>query len=429
MTSWTPTVPQQHLKRATWLQLWSLVDYVRQTDGDLYREFLHGWTIIDFTVDYFAAGGHARFKPLIEALRERVQRESNWLVEVPLLNLVPPRDAIPLGPRAILVQANPDRQLRFGPSLDDPWVVRRHLGDELTPRPRWLVTSRADDVDVDTRTTASLLLVEEGLEELAVDRASTRARLAVAMWCLLAPPGRRYDPRQPWPTVGGWTPGRFIEFGSLRKLYEPNAKLTGQSRRRGTTIAIHSEYRLTRNNAYLQAPFEALEHAMAGNICALALLSAARSLYLAEQIPNDLDRPERAFHVWQAKEALSDPGQRGGDSEKRWRRLVVNLRLHDELRRRGYRAAEVEEAAQLVETLRDLAAHRPHDVLVNLGFPRRLQTQMHKSRVVDAETAALVTVTAQWPVLLVLVRTAARRLAKQAIANNWDERWFHSRFS
>ena len=45
-------------------------------------------------------------------------------------------------------------------------------------------------------------------------------------------------------------------------------------------------------------------------------------MYLAQRVPNELERTERLLHVWRAKEALSDRGRRGqGSNEERWQRL------------------------------------------------------------------------------------------------------------
>src|SRR5205823_2681746 len=106
-------------------------------------------------------------------------------VEIPLLNVVPPRETVALAEGAMLVRT--DHVLRdeprWGPYLKDQGAIRRHLGEELVPRNRWLRAVPTRDVPLDTRITAALLLVEEGTEELAVSLAATRARLAVAMWC------------------------------------------------------------------------------------------------------------------------------------------------------------------------------------------------------------------------------------------------------
>jgi len=330
----------------------------------------------------------------------------------------------------MLVRSDQTRRAgrRFGPYLKDIWAVRRHLDDELTPRNRWLTASQVRDVDIDTRMGASLLLVEQGIEEVAVNLAETRARLAVAMWCVLSPPRSQYDPGQPWPSTGGWTPAAHIEFGIQRKRYEPGT-FTGRAQRRGNRITMHADYRLTRNEHYLRAPFAAIDHARGGRLCARSLLSAARSLYLAQRNPNELERTERILHVWHAREALADPGKRGGKTDDRWARVVVNLRLRSDLLKRGYSREEIDEAFTLMKSLRDLATHRPDDVLINLSYPAHLRTHLHGGRVIDADNAALAVVAADWPVLLAAVRLAATRLTKGAIKNRWDDRWFHARFA
>ncbi len=430
-TSWPFTLPQQHLAPDDALEIWGVVRWVRRNHRRLYLQFLSQWTIYDFVVDYVAQATAPTVSALVTELESRAQQETTWLVDIPLLNLMPPRETVPLGPRAMLVRTDHSRRegARFGPYLDDIWAVKRHLGDELTPRDRWLRASGAREVDMDTRMTSSLFLVEDGIEELAVNLAETRARLAVSMWCLLAPPRLAHDPRQPWPTVGGWTPASHIEFGIQRKLYEPGYRF-GRARRRGNRITLHdAPYRLTRSERYLMSPFTAMAEARRGNQCAVAILSAARSLYLAQRVPNDLERTERVLHVWRAKEALSDRGRRGqGNNEERWQRLVVNLRIRRELARRGYDQEEIDEALALSESLRHLATHRAEDVLVNLDYPEQLKTQL-KQETLDADRLGLALVAADWPVLLATVSVAARRLAKGAIKNGWSERWFHSRFA
>ena len=431
VTEWPFTLPQEHFTQDDSDRVWSVVRWLRRNHRVLFRRFLSQWTMFDFIVDYVAQTATPTLEGLVAELTRRTEQERTWLVSVPLLNCVPPHETVALGERAMLVRTDSTRRAgpRFGSYLADSRAVRNHLGDELTPWDRWLRASGRREVDLDTRMTASLLLVEDGIEELATDIAESRARLAVAMWCLLSRPGLRHDRRQPWPTVGWWTPAPYVEFGMLRKLYEPGRSLgrPGASRRGSSVITHDVSYRLTRSEPYLRAPFVAMDRARRGSDCAIALLSAARSLYLAEQSPNFLGRTERVLHVWRAKEALSH--RRGqGKSQERWRRLVVNLRLRSELRARAYELDEIDEAFELVESLRDLTTHLGDDVLVNLGYPERLRTHLKRGRVLDSDTLSLALVAADWPVILSTVRVAARRLVKGAIKNNWDDRWFHSRF-
>lgn len=433
--SWPFRFPQQHLEREAWRLVWDLVRYVRRTEPDLHRQFLHARSIADFTIDFLAqAAPGASLEDVLNDLRSRASSERSWLIDIPLMNLVPPRETVPLSPGAMLVRSDWSRRhgRRFGSYLNDVWAIKKHLGDELTPRDRWLRESGTRGVALDTRKMASLLLVEEATEEIALSTAESRARLVIAMWCLLSPPRSQFDGRPIWPTVGGWTPAPSIEFGIQRKPFEPGHGF-GRAQHRGNRITEHAVYKMTRSDSYLRAPFAALEEARQGNQCALALLSAARSLYLAAQIPNDLDRTERIMFVWRAREALAHPGPRKQPTSgpptmpERWRRLVVNLRLRSDLLHRGYDAIEIDEAFAGVESLRHLATHLADDVLVNLDYPPQMTTRLRRATI-DSRNASLAAVAADWPLMLNAVQIAARRLVKGAIRNGWDEAWFHSRF-
>jgi hypothetical protein len=428
--SWPFTFPQQHLKADERRLVWEVVRLVRREHRDLYRRFLRERTIYDHVVDYLAQTDRPTLGRVVADLRRRARQDRIWLVEVPLLNLVLPRETVAVAEDAMLVRSDQTRRVgrRFGTHLKDVWAIQNHLGDELTPRGRWLTASAASDADVDTRVGASLLLVEQGIEEVAVNLAGTRARLAVALWCLLSPPRSSRDPRPPWPAIGGWTPAPYLELGIRRKLYQPGS-FGGPAGLRGAEIRIHGEYGLTRSEAYLGAPFVAVNKSRDGALAARAVLSAARSLYLAQQIPSDLEGTERILHVWRAREALSDPGPRGGKADERWNRLVINLRLRSKLRAGGYSPEEIDEAFGLMRSLRDLATHMPDDVLINLDYPTHLRTHLRGGRVIDASNAPLAVIVADWPVLLATVRVAARRLAKGAIRNGWNDKWFHSRFA
>jgi hypothetical protein len=428
MESWPFTFPQQHLSRDESVLVWDVVRYVRRDHRDLYGKFLRERTIYDHVVDYLAQVDRPTLARIVIDLRRRAAKERIWLVDAPLLNLIPPRETVALANDAMLVRTDQKRRAgrQFGTHLRDAFAVQNHLRDELTLRGRWLTAAQQASgmVDIDTRTGASLLLVEEGIEEVAVNLAGTRARLAVALWCLLSQPGRR----EPWPTVGGWTPAPYVELGVQRKRYRPGTFGGAAGVRRGP-IRFHGEYRLTRSAAYLHAPFVAIDTARQGGHAARAVLSAARSLYLAQRTPPDLEATERILHAWRAREALSDPGQHGGTANERWNRLVVNLRLRSELRAGGYDPDEIDEAFTLMRSLRDLATHMPDDVLINLSYPDRLRTYLRRGRIIDASIAPLAVVASDWQVLLAAVRLAATRLAKGGIRNGWSDQWFHSRFA
>jgi hypothetical protein len=428
MTSWPFTFPQQHLTQDEWLLLISVVRYIRTHHRPVFRLFLYERTMVDLIVAYMQDVGRApTMKQIVNALQSKAAASTRWLVEVPLFNLQPPAEAIPLGRGAMLVTADPRRaQERWGRHFRDHWAVRRHLDDELTGHSRWLFSGRDDVEPTDTRQTASLLLVEEGTAELAISQAETRAKYALAMWCMLAPPERTKSWRPIWPTAGSWAPAPYLELGPIHKAYEPG-KFPGGGRK-GASITEYGSYRLTKSEAYLLAPFEAMRKAQVGNDCALALLSACRSLFLVSAFPSDLERTERVMHLWAAREALTERGRRGqGSAYQRWDRLVANLRIRGSLTRRGYVRAEVDEALEALHSLRNLATHKADDVLVNLNFPDQLTTQLRKGTVGSNEVA-LSMIVSHLPVLYAAVRTAVVSLTRQAISTKWDEKTFHARF-
>ncbi|MBA2383536.1 MAG: hypothetical protein H0V68_02590 [Actinobacteria bacterium] len=438
MTSWPFTFPQQHLTDGETRLLYQVVRYIRNQHGSLYRKFLYDQTIADDIVEYLTEAKSPTLASVVRDLRARAKKQSAWLVEVQLANLLPPVEACPLGPRAMLVRGDSSRErVRWGPHLTDVFVVKRHLGDELTPRGRWLHSpagrerggNDAGRDPVDTRVFASLLFAEDGTEEVAMSLAQTRARIAVAFWCLLSPPRRTKHRRPVWPTVTNWAPVPHIRFGVIRKEYEPSFRM-GRKSRRGAMITEFGPYELTKSEAYLLAPFRAMDAAHRGNDAALNLLSAARSLYLAARIPNDLESTERLVHVWRAKEALCQAGLRGcGKANARWEALVRNLQLRDKLVSRGYALDEIDEAFELAQSLRDLTTHFPDDVLVNLNYPEKRKVVLTRGRTLSAESIGLAYVADDWPVLSAAVHLAARRLAKAAIRDGWDERKFHRRFT
>jgi hypothetical protein len=173
-----------------------------------------------------------------------------------------------------------------------------------------------------------------------------------------------------------------------------------------------------------------MDAAHRGNDAALAVLSAARSLYVAGRLPSDLERTERLIHVWRAKEALSHQGRKGRlDADTRWGKLFVNLRVRGMLKRRGYSNEEIDRSFALSESLRDLTTHFAEDVLVNLNYPAQRKVSLRGNRVLGAELLALAAVSEDVPPMYAAVRYAARRLAVGAIRNNWSEQWWHSRFN
>jgi hypothetical protein len=146
--SWPFTFPQQHLAPDDARRIWDVVRYMRRDHRRLYRQFLSQWTIYDFVVDYLHEADNPTLADLVSELDERAGQDTTGLVDIPLLNVVLPRETVPLGKRAMLVRTDHTRRAgrRFGPYLDDIWAVKRNLGDELTPRNRWLQASGSREV-------------------------------------------------------------------------------------------------------------------------------------------------------------------------------------------------------------------------------------------------------------------------------------------
>jgi hypothetical protein len=171
-----------------------------------------------------------------------------------------------------------------------------------------------------------------------------------------------------------------------------------------------------------------MKHAQRANDCALALLSACRSLYLAGAFPSELERTERVMHLWAAREALTDRGRHGqGKPNERWDRLLANLRIRSALARRGYARGEIDEALEALQSLRNLATHKADDVLVNLNFPDHLTTHLHQATV-SSDDVALSLVVSHLPAVYQALLTATLSLLRQAVSSGWDEHLFHRRF-
>lgn len=429
VTSWPFTFPQEHLTKDEWRLLLDVLLYIRTHHRGVFKQFLYERTILDLIVDYLQSLKRApTMQRVVAELRRKAGEQTQWLIEVPVFNLELSAETVPLGPGAMLVRTDPDRNPgRFGSHLDDLWAVRRHLGAELTGHRRWLRRTQHWPVEVDTRQTASLLLVEEGTDALAISLAETRAKYAIAMWCLLSPPRNTTRSRPVWPSVGSWAPSAYLKLGAIHKPYQPN-RFPGGSRQ-GASTTEYGPYKLTRNTSHLRAPFDAMRTARGGNHCAMALLSACRSLYVAASVPSTLERTEQVMHLWAARDALCDRGRRGqGTGDSRWDRLVANLRLRSALTRRGFHRVEVDEALEALHSLRDLATHKADGVLANLNFPDRLTVRLNRA-VVGADEISLSLIVANLPILYVALRTATASLTRAAIANGWSERAFHRHFT
>jgi hypothetical protein len=227
---------------------------VRQHEQAPYNRFIGERHLRDLVVDLVAEhDGEIDFAELAEQLKQTADRANAWLVAVTIANLL-----VPGGYRLIKQDV-----AALGMSVQDPdWTpwgtdspfsaltLFHDLKDHLDSGVRW---QREDSPigRLDTRMTAKLFLVQEGTETLALSVAPTRARLALAVWCLLDAP----DPMTLWPALGDWLPRPYLLNGTLHKLFEPG-QWPSRASKKGAWIHQHSEYTATDDPTKLAAPFE-----------------------------------------------------------------------------------------------------------------------------------------------------------------------------
>lgn len=411
---------------------WDVVSALKERDRPLYNRFGNENFLAETIIELIheRGGRIGSWGHLVAGLERFVDESSEWLVSVPLSNATLAgytEIGERIGLAEVLQDENWDRQAE---SPVDAMTIARHLGDRIGLSARW---HRADSYTgpLDGRRTAALLIVEQGAEPVAVSVARTRARYALALWCLLVPPDRD----QLWPSLGDWEPRPYIERGTTRKLFEPGTWAGVRSPERGKGIYHYSEYELPRKPEIVRAPFEAMERAAENRLSARAALSAAWSLFLAERKPYELERTDRIVLVSAAIEALCDLGQGPTDGGKgRWAALSDRFGVWDEIRD-SYSGKEIEEAKSLARDLRNLTMHGSDDTLVNLGYPPELIRKLSRPRKGDdegrsrsGEELSLAQTAAIYPVIATAVRLAASRVVQQGIDSGWNDAVFRSNF-
>jgi hypothetical protein len=197
---------------------WDVVSSLRDGDRPLYNRFGNEHFLAETVVELIHnnAEGLKSWEELLSDLERFVDESSEWFVSVPLSNATV-EGYTEISERIGLAELIQDKDWdRHADPPVDAMTISRHLGDHIGLPARW---HRADSHagPLDGRRTASLLIVEKGAEPVAVSVARTRARYALALWCLLVPPVRG----QVWPTLGDWEPRPYIDRGTARKLYEP----------------------------------------------------------------------------------------------------------------------------------------------------------------------------------------------------------------
>jgi len=273
-------------ERATWL----VVRQLRQQQPTLYNRFLGERYLRDVVVEVVADQDcPVDFPTLVRELEGRADAEGEWLIAVPLANMLVPGGYLCIEERvAALKMSIQDPDWKMWGSSDpkeDPFALFHALGDKLDEGVRW---HREDHPTgrLDTRMTAKLFLVQRGTETAALSVAMTKARLALAIWCLLDPP----NAMTLWPTTGEWQPRPYIRDDVVYKLYEPDQWI-GSARTRGRRSYHLGEYTVTDDPAKLKAPMEMMRLAET-MIAPRAVASAAWALHLAEREPADQERTD-----------------------------------------------------------------------------------------------------------------------------------------
>lgn len=363
------------------------------------------------------------WEELLAELERFVDESSEWLVAVPLSNATV-EGYTEIDERIGLAELDQDREWnRQSDPPVDAMTISQHLGDHIGLSARWHQAGSYTG-PLDGRRTATLLIIEQGAEPVAVSVARTRARYALALWCLLAPP--EHD--QLWPSLGDWEPRPYIDRGIARKLYEPGTWAGVRSPVRGKGIYHYGEYQIPLRPEILLAPFEAMRRAAENSLSARAALSAAWSLFQADRQPREAERTDRVVLVSAAMAALCDLGlgpTREGDA--RWAVLSERFGVWRDVGA-SYSKREVEEAKVLAEDLRNVATHGSDDILVNLGYPPELIRQLPRRRKRSGEDLSLAQTAAMYPIISTAVRLAARRVARQGIESGWDDAVFRAMF-
>lgn len=403
---------------------WQVVSQLRQDHRRLYNRFGNEQFLAEAITDVIGrTEGDLGWKTLLDELERFVDESSQWLVAIPLANATTQGYAEisdRVGLAEVLQAEDWDRNSE---SPVDRMTIFAHLNDHIGQTARWH-RSDTHTGPLDGRRTAELVMVEQGAEPVALSVARTKARYALALWCLLVPP----DWRELWPALADWEPRPYIERGVARKAHEPG-KWTGGSQAHGRHITHYKEYEIPRHPDILRAPFQAMESAGENGLAARASLSAAWSLYVSERQPVDLERTDRLMHVLAAIDALCDVGEGPtGRGAARWERLTQRLKVWTQIES-SYSRQEIQDAKSLTRDLRNVATHGSDDTLVNLGYPPELIRLLPGHRQRSGEELSLAQTAAVLPVISTAVQLAAKRVAQQGIESGWEDDAFLGNFS
>lgn len=400
---------------------WKTIAEFKRREPALYNRFLGEHALREMLVTVVAESEQElSFQEIAAELGERADSASEWLIAIPLANALAPEPYTTIAEGIGIGRTDPGVGRPEPEEQPGPFQMYRELGDRITHGERWLPES-APIGAVDTRRTATLFLAEPGTETYALSVARSKARLALALWCLSKPP----DWRMSWPTVGDWGPRPYLSFDVVHKIKEFE-QWPQRERERGRGIVEYSEYELPAERVALAAPFEilALAHERLG---ARAVASAAWALYVSERNPADLERTDKLLYLSAAIESICDIGADPENPDNRWGRLSERYGVWKDLTHH-YSQLELKEAKRLASDIRNITAHGSDDVLVNLGYPPEATRPMPRGRTLTGEQLALARAAAVLPILGVAVRGVIEKVAEEGSEHEWSDDWFTGLF-
>ncbi|HEV2999990.1 MAG TPA: hypothetical protein VGW75_04545 [Solirubrobacteraceae bacterium] len=409
-----------YLSNAEWAQVHGFVRYLARSHPGSFGAYGHDQEIADALVEVLdedADGTLATHDDIAAALLEATNR--SWLIRTPLANVMAPPAVQSLGPDAALAPTYGRNALVDDSARRTRDAVRTLFGDDIGPGERF---DRTRDQVIDTRHTASLITRERGTRRVASDRGATRARYALALWTLAAPPEEAmYMPL--WPTLGNWLPQPWMHQEQGRKSLEAP---------RNRDSGMHVDYEdddlvLYRPPAepLASAPFMAMSLAHERR-CASALLSAAWPLYLVGRLPTDLTWLDRLAPVYQARDTLCEPPDGDhGDVEARFKAGVDRLRITKKIRRLGYTPRDVSAISARARDVRNIVVHGADAALLNLGFPPERVRRVRDRRIPGKELGPAFVQEAITPAFHA-VRFLALALLEQALATGWADAAFEA---
>lgn len=414
------------------LAAWQLVGSLAEREPKLYNAFVGERNLYNLIVNIASDVIYAGLSPLhaqrptaqiswSKLLAElRKHAEQRWLVGIPLANIVTPHDYIELSASAGLAATIDTDDDSRANARSHRRSMEQHLGARLSHDLRWPTDTHGSSFD--SRRTAILAFAEDGSRDLSLERAISRARYTLALWCLLDSPAAQ---EALWPTICEWEPQPYqMNHIRLKRLDAPGA------REQGNSIVVYQLYQLPSDEGALRAPFAAIHAAMdpngTGALHARAVLSAAWVLYSIERTVSDLQRTDQLMQLGTAMAALCDieEGRQRG-SPDHWKYVTDLLGIWSNLKG-AYTQRELENARKLASELRNISAHSSDTVLLNLDFPTTLTRELSARVRRTGEELALARMAATQPILRHAIREVALHFAQHGIQHGWDDTWFKS---